>query len=36
RGLPAEYVEVAHAKSAAINAAFDTVRRERDALLAAD
>ncbi len=35
RGLPAEYVEVAHAKAAAINAAFDTVRRERDALPAA-
>ncbi|QUD87734.1 TerB family tellurite resistance protein [Phenylobacterium montanum] len=30
RGLPAEYVEVAHAKAAALNAAFDAVRRERD------
>jgi DnaJ like chaperone protein len=29
RGLPAEYVEVAHAKSAAINAAYDSVMRER-------
>jgi len=29
RGLPAEYVEVAQAKSAAINAAFDAVMRER-------
>ncbi|CAN5186082.1 DnaJ family molecular chaperone [soil metagenome] len=29
RGLPPEYVEVAQAKSAAINAAFDTVTRER-------
>jgi len=29
RGLPAEYVEVAHAKAAAINAAFDEVRRLR-------
>jgi DnaJ like chaperone protein len=29
RGLPPEYVEVAHAKAAALNAAFDTVRRER-------
>ena len=32
RGLPAEYVEVAQAKSAAINAAFDAVMRERRAL----
>ena len=32
RGLPAEYVEVAHAKAAAINMAFDTVNRERRAL----
>lgn len=32
RGLPAEFVEVAHAKSAAINAAFDAVMRERRAL----
>ena len=34
RGLPAEYVEVAHAKAAALNAAFDAVRRERGLLLA--
>ncbi len=34
RGLPAEYVEVAQAKAAAINAAFDAVRRERDLSLA--
>ena len=32
RGLPMEYVEVAHAKAAAINAAFDAVNRERRAL----
>jgi DnaJ like chaperone protein len=32
RGLPTEFVEVAHAKSAAINAAFDKVMRERRAL----
>jgi DnaJ like chaperone protein len=32
RGLPSEFVEVAHAKSAAINAAFDAVMRERRAL----
>lgn len=32
RGLPAEFVEVAEAKAAAINAAFDTVMRERKAL----
>jgi DnaJ like chaperone protein len=32
RGLPAEYVEVAQAKAAAINAAFDAVNRERRAL----
>lgn len=31
RGLPEEYVEVAHAKSAAINAAYDAVQRERRA-----
>ena len=31
RGLPAEFVEVAHAKSAAINAAFDAIRRDRAA-----
>ena len=29
RGLPAEFVEVAHVKSAAINAAFDTIVRDR-------
>jgi len=29
RGLPAEYIEVANAKSAAINAAYDTISRER-------
>jgi DnaJ like chaperone protein len=29
RGLPPEYVEVAEAKAAAINAAYDTVNRER-------
>lgn len=32
RGLPLEYVDVAHAKAAAINAAFDAVMRERRAL----
>lgn len=32
RGLPTEFVEVAEAKAAAINAAFDTVMRERRAL----
>ena len=32
RGLPREYVEVAQAKAAAINAAFDAVSRERRAL----
>jgi DnaJ like chaperone protein len=32
RGLPAEFVEVAEAKAAAINAAFNTVLRERRAL----
>jgi DnaJ like chaperone protein len=35
RGLPAEYVEVANIKSAAINAAFDKVMGERGELLAA-
>jgi DnaJ like chaperone protein len=35
RGLPEEYVEVANAKSAAINAAFDRVMRERGELVAA-
>jgi DnaJ like chaperone protein len=29
RGLPAEFIEVAEAKSAAINAAFSEVMRER-------
>ena len=32
RGLPAEYMEVAQAKSAAINAAYDSVMRERKEL----
>jgi len=32
RGLPAEFIEVAEAKAAAINAAFDTVMRERRAM----
>ena len=32
RGLPREFVEVAEAKAAAINAAFDTAMRERRAL----
>lgn len=32
RGLPAEFVEVAEAKAAAINAAFDTIQRERAAM----
>lgn len=32
RGLPAEFVEVAELKAAAINAAFDTAMRERRAL----
>jgi len=31
RGLPAEFAEVAHAKSAAINAAYDTIMRQRKA-----
>ena len=31
RGLPAEFVEVAHVKSAAINAAYDAVRNDRKA-----
>jgi DnaJ like chaperone protein len=31
RGLPAEFVEVAQAKSAAINAAYDAITRERKA-----
>lgn len=35
RGLPAEFIEVANAKAAAINAAFDAVRRERSASFAA-
>jgi DnaJ like chaperone protein len=29
RGLPSEFIEVAEAKAAAINAAFSTVMRER-------
>jgi DnaJ like chaperone protein len=32
RGLPSEFIEVAEAKSAAINAAFDAIMRERRAL----
>jgi len=32
RGLPAEFIEVAEAKAAAINSAFDTVNRERRTL----
>ncbi len=32
RGLPAEFIEVAEAKAAAINAAYDQVQRERKAL----
>jgi DnaJ like chaperone protein len=32
RGLPAEFVEVAHEKSAAINAAYDAIRSGRKAL----
>jgi len=32
RGLPSEFIEVAEAKAAAINAAFDSVMRERRAL----
>jgi len=32
RGLPSEFIEVAEAKAAAINAAFDTVMRERRTL----
>lgn len=35
RGLPAEFVELAHNKAAAINAAFDAVTRERRALVGA-
>jgi DnaJ like chaperone protein len=35
RGLPPEYLEVAEAKAAAINAAFDQVMRERRELVAA-
>jgi DnaJ like chaperone protein len=35
RGLPQEYLEVAHAKSAAINAAFNQVMRERRELVGA-
>ena len=35
RGLPLEYLEVAQAKAAAINAAFDQVMRERRELVAA-
>jgi len=35
RGLPADFVELAHAKAAAINAAFDAVSRERRQFAAA-
>ena len=35
RGLPAEYLDVAHAKSAAINQAFDVIMKERRGLEAA-
>lgn len=35
RGLPAEFIEVAEAKAAAINAAFDAIMRERRAFAAA-
>lgn len=35
RGLPSEYLEVANAKSAAINAAYDIITRERQGLVAA-
>ena len=34
RGLPAEFVEVAHAKASAINAAYDAITRDRRALAA--
>jgi DnaJ like chaperone protein len=34
-GLPAEYIEAANARSAAVNAAYDQVMRERHAALAA-
>ena len=34
RGLPAEFVEVAHAKASAINAAYDEVTRQRRAMAA--
>jgi DnaJ like chaperone protein len=36
RGLPLDFVEVAQAKAAAINAAFDAVTRERRAMVGAD
>ena len=32
RGLPSEFIEVAEAKSAALNAAFDDIMRERRAM----
>jgi DnaJ like chaperone protein len=32
RGLPSEFIEVAEAKAASINAAFDAVMRERKAI----
>jgi len=34
RGLPAEFIEVAEAKAAAINAAFDQITRERKTMVA--
>jgi DnaJ like chaperone protein len=36
RGLPAEFIDVAEAKAAAINAAYDTVMRERRELATAE
>ena len=32
RGLPSEFIEVAEAKAASINAAFDSIMRERKAM----
>jgi len=29
RALPEEYLDIAHAKAAALNAAYDAIRRER-------
>ena len=36
RGLPLEYVQAAHERSAAVNAAYDKVMRERHGVLAAE